>query len=421
MKKATVDRLDLLLEALRGRLEIPEDFVRLEADFEGGARIHAAQVTLAEAAAPSASGVDAPPAPVYRFVFPGGTTTGDAAHVLARLHELAVQYDAADIRLVERGGGRRLTAGPRGVSVLSLPSAPAVAASPSVPGASVTEPHEDESLVWAGSASDYRVPAAEAGPLLRELGFLDPGGRLRNDKLRKYNQTDRFVDRLDPVLRDLCAKHERVRVLDCACGKSYLSFVLNWYIREKLGHPCSFLGLDLSEGVVAASQARAQRLGYRNMAFRTEDLRAFAPTPAEAPHLVISLHACDVATDLAMAAGVHARADAIACVPCCQKELLSQDFRMPGLEGGLVAQGVLRARMADLLTDAMRVLLLSSAGYATTIVEYVSPLDTPKNLLVTSLRTGRPDPAAAAEYRRLVAQVGAGITLGHLIGGKGSP
>jgi SAM-dependent methyltransferase len=416
MKKATVDRLDLLLDALRGRLEAPEDFVRLEADFEGGARTHAARVTLAEAE----SAATATTAPIYRFVFPGGTTAGDAAHVLARLHELAVQYDAADIRLVERGGGRRLTAGPRGVSVLSLPAAPAVATAPSAPSVSA-EPHEDDAPAWAGSASDYRVPAAEAGPLLRELGFLDPGGRLRNDKLRKYNQTDRFVDRLDPVLRDLCAKHERVRVLDCACGKSYLSFVLNWYIREKLGHPCSFLGLDISEGVVAASQARAQRLGYRNMTFRTEDLRAYDPVPAEAPHLVISLHACDVATDLAMAAGVRARADAIACVPCCQKELLSQDFRMPGLEGGLVAQGVLRARMADLLTDAMRVLLLSSAGYATTIVEYVSPLDTPKNLLVTSLRTGRPDAAAAAEYRRLVAQVGAGITLGRLIGGKVSP
>jgi SAM-dependent methyltransferase len=419
MKKATVDQLDLLLSALRDRLENPEDFLRLEADFEGGTRAHAAVVTLADAG----SG-DAGTPPAYRFVFPGGTTTGDAGHVLARLHELAVQYDAAEIRLVERGGGRRLSAGPRGVSATTLPGAPA--AKPSAPGAPAvaspgTEPHEDESLSWAGTSTDYRVTAAEAGPLLRELGFLDPNGRLRNDKLRKYNQTDRFVDRLDPVLRDLCAKHERVRVLDCACGKSYLSFVLNWYIREKLGHPCSFLGLDLSEGVVAASQARAQRLGYRNMAFRTEDLRTYEPVAGEAPHLVISLHACDVATDLAMAAGVHARADAIACVPCCQKELLSQDFRMPGLEDGRVSQGVLRARMADLLTDAMRVLLLSSVGYATTIVEYVSPLDTPKNLLVTSLRTGRPDAAAAAEYRRLSAQVGAGITLGRLIGGKVSP
>jgi len=417
MKKSTVDQLDLLLSALRGRLEDPEDFVRLEADFESGARKHAAAVTLAGAGSPATG---APP--VYRFVFPGGTTTGDAAHVLARIREL--------IRLVERGGGRRLTAGPRGVTASSLPPAAAgrsgirpAGAPSSGPSASSSttasaDSHEDDAPGWAGPSSDYRVPAAEAGPLLRELGFLDPNGRLRNDKLRKYDQTDRFVDRLDPVLRDLCAKHERLRVLDCACGKSYLSFVLNWYIREKLGHPCSFLGLDISEGVVAASQARAQRLGYRNMEFRAEDLRTYAPSPAEAPHLVVSLHACDVATDLAMAAGVRARADAIACVPCCQKELLSQDYRMPGLEGGLVSQGVLRARMADLLTDAMRVLLLSAAGYATTVVEYVSPLDTPKNLLVTSLRTGRPDPAAAAEYRRLSSQLGAGITLARLIGGK---
>ena len=411
MKKATVDKLDILLEALRGRLADTEDFVALEGTFEGGTRKHKATVTLLSDGSPETG-------PLYRFTFPGGTTTGGAGHVLERLHDLALQYDSMEFRLMERGGGRHVEAGPRGVRTGTLEAIPTSPAALCRPGSDF---HEDDAAFWTGTPSDYRVTVAEAGPLLRELGFLDPTGRLRNDKLRKYNQTDRFVDRLDPVLRDLCRRHERILVLDCACGKSYLSFVLNWYIREKLGHPCRFLGLDLSEGVVAASRERAARLGYRNMEFRVQDLREFEPTADETPQLVISLHACDTATDLAMYTGVRARADAIACVPCCQKELNSQDFVMPGLEGGLVSQGVLRSRMADLLTDAMRVLLLSSVGYATTIVEYVSPLDTPKNLLVTALRTGRPDPAAAAEYRRLVKRTGAGITLGRLLDGKASP
>jgi hypothetical protein len=415
MKKVIADKLDVLLEALRSRLEEAEDFVSFEGVFEGGARRHTATIVLA-------AGESGGPGPLYRFTFPGGTTTGGAGHVLERLHELALQYDSAELRLMERGGGRFVSADARGVKTGSL-STTALHAIPSgLSGATAAAPrHGDDGALFAGAPVDYRVSVAEAGPLLRELGFLDPNGRLRNDKLRKYNQTDRFVDRLDPVLRDLCARHDRVLILDCACGKSYLSFVLNWYIREKLGHACRFLGLDLSEGVITASRERAARLGYRNMEFRVQDLNDYLLDPGETPQLVISLHACDTATDLAMFTGIRARADAIACVPCCQKELLSRDYRMPGLEGGLVSQGVLRARMADLLTDAMRVLLLSAAGYATTIVEYVSPLDTPKNLLVTSIRTGRPDPAAAKEYRNLVARTGAGITLGLLLDAEVGP
>jgi SAM-dependent methyltransferase len=415
MKKVIVDKLDVLLEALRDRLVAAEDFISLEGVFEGGTRRHTAVVALA-------AGASAESAPLYRFTFPGGTTTGDAGHVLERLHELALRYDSAELRLKERGGGRYLSADSRGVKTGNLPVEPSPSTTAGVPLPAVTAAkHGDDGPLFAGAPADARVSVAEAGPLLRELGFLDPNGRLRNDKLRKYNQTDRFVDRLDPVLRDLCARHDRILVLDCACGKSYLSFVLNWYIREKLGHPCRFLGLDLSEGVIAASRERAVRLGYRNMEFRVQDLNDYLLEPGDAPQFVISLHACDTATDLAMYTGIRARADAIACVPCCQKELLSQDYRMPGLEGGLVSQGVLRARMADLLTDAMRVLLLSAAGYATTLVEYVSPLDTPKNLLVTSIRTGRPDPAAAKEYRDLVARTGAGITLGMLLDAEVGP
>ena len=116
-----------------------------------------------------------------------------------------------------------------------------------------------------------------------------------------------------------------------------------------------------------------------------------------------SLHACDIATDLALAAALRARAKYIACVPCCHKELLDQ-YHLPGLEP-LTKYGVFKARFNDVLTDSMRALRLEAAGYKVSVVEYISPLDTPKNLLIRAVRTGQDNPRARQEYdavRRLL-------------------
>ena len=174
-------------------------------------------------------------------------------------------------------------------------------------------------------------------------------------------------------------------LLDCACGKSYLSFVMNYYIHEVLHRRCRVIGVDIKEHVIDESRAIAKRLGYHNMTFICADLRTYQPPKNVTA--VISLHACDIATDLALGTAIRAKAKYIACVPCCHKELLDQ-YTMPGLEP-LTKFGVFKARFNDVLTDSMRALKLEAEGYKVSVVEYISPLDTPKNLLIRATRTGK--------------------------------
>ena len=147
-------------------------------------------------------------------------------------------------------------------------------------------------------------------------------------------------------------------LLDCACGKSYLSFVMNYYIHEVLHRRCRVIGVDIKEHVIDESRAMAKRLGYHNMTFICADLRTYQPPKNVTA--VISLHACDIATDLALGTAIRAKAKYIACVPCCHKELLDQ-YTMPGLEP-LTKFGVFKARFNDVLTDSMRALKLEAEG-----------------------------------------------------------
>lgn len=267
----------------------------------------------------------------------------------------------------------------------------------------------------------YWIRVGEADALLQAIGIEDASGKLRTDKLRKYHQIDRFVELADPVLASLlaapAAAGQPLNVVDLACGKSYLSFVLNYYIREKLGKACNFSGVDYAAGVIESSNNLAARLGYRNMRFIQADLNLFK---TDGPiDLAISLHACDTATDLALAAAIRARSRAIIVVPCCQRELLANQFHLPVLAKSVMTSGILQARLADLLTDSLRLLLLRAAGYEATIIEYVSPLDTPKNLMIRAIDTGRPDRVAWQEYLSLQQTLGTTITLGRLLQDSG--
>ena len=138
------------------------------------------------------------------------------------------------------------------------------------------------------------------------------------------------------------------------------------------------------------------------MEFLTADLRTYQP-PKQVT-AVISLHACDIATDLALATAIRAQAKYIACVPCCHKELLDQ-YKLPELEP-LTKFGVFKARFNDVLTDSMRALKLEAEGYKVSVVEYISPLDTPKNLLIRATYTGQENAKAKKEYERVRAALG---------------
>lgn len=210
--------------------------------------------------------------------------------------------------------------------------------------------------------------------------------------IRKYNQIDHYVELVAPMFEQ--DDSDEIVLLDCACGKSYLSFVMNYYIHEVLHRRCRVIGVDIKEHVIDESRAMAKRLGYHQYDVH---LRGSADVPAAEKR-----HRCDFAARMRHCDrsgswhSYRAKAKYIACVPCCHKELLDQ-YTMPGLEP-LTKFGVFKARFNDVLTDSMRALKLEAEGYKVSVVEYISPLDTPKNLLIRATRTGKVNHRAKAEY-----------------------
>ncbi|MDK2799625.1 MAG: hypothetical protein PWQ70_1244 [Clostridiales bacterium] len=244
---------------------------------------------------------------------------------------------------------------------------------------------------------EYLIKVGQADDLLKEIGILTKEGKVKNDMIRKYNQIDHFVELMQGIIDEL-SDYDTITVLDCGCGKSYLTFVLNFYLKNILKKSCHFIGLDYSETVINASKKMAKNLGYANMEFHQTDIQHYVPDkPID---IVISLHACDTATDMALALGIRVNAKAIIAVPCCHRELLSQYDYEPFKP--IIKHGVLKARMADILTDGLRALKLESLGYKVSMVEYISPVETPKNLMIRAVKTQTENKRAAEEYKQLV-------------------
>ena len=243
---------------------------------------------------------------------------------------------------------------------------------------------------------NYLIKVGKADSLFKAIGIMSKDGKILNDKIRKYNQIDHYVELIDKEL-DSLPKDKNITILDCGCGKSYLTFVLNYYLTEVKKVACNFIGLDISEAVINSSKAIAQELGYRNMEFIAMDIKDYKPI--EKINMVMSLHACDTATDMALALGIKVKSDLIIAVPCCHKELLSQ-YNYDPLKG-ITKHGILKARIADALTDGMRGMMLEAKGYDVSIVEYISPLETPKNLMIRAQKTSKERPSLLKEYKSL--------------------
>ena len=391
MKNNIIEKMNLPLSLWQELLEQHADFIEIAINLRTGNREIAGNIELA-------AGSD------RHFIsrLPGETLQGSPSDVMAWLKERLLQYDSVILILRQHGKSQMLAADRKGVSFQPQFKDP------------VKQKATAAVNVHSYGASDkrqYRIKLDEAAGLLEVIGITDKNGKLKNDKYRKYQQIDRFVELAEPILNELMQDEGSLEVYDLACGKSYLSFVLNYYIREKLGRSCRITGIDISPQVVESSTAMADKLGWRNMSFYSQDLREFSP--ASPVSLCISLHACDIATDMALAAAVRAGSKAILAVPCCQRELLASDYKLDALAGSVMSSGILKARLADLITDGMRLLLLRSAGYDASVIEYISPLETPKNLMIRAVKTGKPDRQAWQEYKRLSKECGVEITMGR--------
>ena len=316
------------------------------------------------------------------FHFKGSQEELSFDELLNRIHQEASLYDALKLSYQERGHVTEVLADDKDVKVKNRELDPEQIASESSPVLNRT----------------YLINHQQARPLLTELDILTKDGKIKNDKIRKYSQIDHYVEILLNDLERFKDSKQPVHIVDCGCGKSYLSFVLNYYMTEVLKIKTTFTGIDISEQVIESSRQMANRLGYRNMTFVQGDIRHLMTK--QQPDIVMSLHACDTATDLALNFGIRNKADLIIAVPCCHAEMNRSYEYKPF--ASILKHGILKRRMADVLTDGIRCLILEQEGYDTTIREYISPLETPKNLLIKARRTGKRSERAEDELMSLI-------------------
>jgi SAM-dependent methyltransferase len=247
----------------------------------------------------------------------------------------------------------------------------------------------------ASRAHDRRkqhlLPEGTPVPYLVELGVMMSDGSVRKSRYDKYRQINRFLELVADVVPALRADGI-LRVVDFGCGKSYLTFALHHLLTTVYGREVDIVGLDLKSDVIDACSALAQRLELRGLRFAQGEIAGYRVD--EQVDLVVSLHACDTATDEALAQAVQWQAAAILAVPCCQKEAyrqISSTLLQP-----LLRHGLAKERFASLATDALRAQLLELAGYRAQLVEFVDFEHTPKNVLIRATR-GAP---AGSEARR---------------------
>jgi hypothetical protein len=240
----------------------------------------------------------------------------------------------------------------------------------------------------AHDRAKHRFVAPDA-PFLTALGVMDAQGRLVPAMARKWKQINRFVEVLDRALTDTALKCKaRIDVADFGSGKGYLTFAAHEHLSRALGLPVQVRGVELREDMVALCNAAVQRLGLSGLRFEQGDVREAAPQPID---IMIALHACDTATDHAIHLGVQAGASIIMCSPCCHKELRPQ-LLAPHPLRPVLKHGVHLGQQAEMLTDALRALLLEACGYEAQVFEFISLEHTAKNKMILAVRrpAGRP-------------------------------
>lgn len=229
----------------------------------------------------------------------------------------------------------------------------------------------------------YILDTDEVIPFLVDLGVQTKEGKIVDKKYKKYKQINRFLEFVKDVLPEL-PKDRPVKIIDFGCGKSYLTFAVYYYLHIMNGRDVEMIGLDLKKDVIAHCNRMAEKYEYASLHFLEGDISTY--DGADSADMVITLHACDVATDFALDKAVHWNAKVILSVPCCQHELNAQienDMLEP-----LLKYGILKERFAVLLTDALRANLLEQNGYEVQILEFIDMEHTPKNLLIRAVKRG---------------------------------
>ena len=261
-------------------------------------------------------------------------------------------------------------------------------------------------------------------PFLKDLGVMTEDGKIVRTKTDKFRQINRFLEFIEDILPRL-ERGRELTILDFGCGKSYLTFAMYHYLHELRGYDIRIIGLDLKKDVIDHCGKLADKYGYDKLTFLVGDIADY--DGVDRVDMVVTLHACDTATDYALAKAVGWGAEVILSVPCCQHELNARFEGGSGTERGECAAdlapvmdyGLLRERFAALATDGLRAKYLEREGYETQVLEFIDMEHTPKNILIRAVKTGRKNQRAAEEIKKCTEFLGAEPALGRLLDNKG--
>lgn len=270
------------------------------------------------------------------------------------------------------------------------------------------ECNEKKQSLSHNRTKEYIIKSGKPVEFLVDLGVMTKEGKIVHAKYDKFKQINRFLEFIEDILPNL-PKDREVSIIDFGCGKSYLTFAMYHYLAIMKGYDIRIIGLDLKEDVIAYCNQLRDRYGYKKLEFLQGDIESFEKVSHV--DMVVTLHACDTATDFAIDKAVRWGASVILSVPCCQHELNRQmhnEILQP-----IMQYGLLRERFCALATDGIRAQLLEMAGYRTQILEFIDMEHTPKNLLIRAVKTGK-RAKNKEEYERLRTFLGVEPTLERL-------
>lgn len=252
----------------------------------------------------------------------------------------------------------------------------------------------------------YIIQEGKPVAFMIDLGVMGQDGKIIRTRYDKFRQINRFLEYIEDILPKL-DKERELTIIDFGCGKSYLTFAMYYYLKELKGYNIRIIGLDLKADVIEHCNELRTRYGYDKLDFYVGDIATYKDV--DKVDMVVTLHACDIATDYALAKAVKWGAEVILSVPCCQHEAnrtIKSDILSPVMD-----YGILKERMAAIVTDAARAKLLTANGYDTQILEFIDMEHTPKNLLIRAVKGGKEDISAREKTKDMLEALNLELTI----------
>ena len=251
---------------------------------------------------------------------------------------------------------------------------------------------------------DLLLAEGKPDPYLQAIGFMTADGRIKADKQKKFRQINEFLKMIQETGELSKFTAPTVEVVDCGCGNAYLTFGVYHYLNHILGRQARMIGVDVRGDLLAKHRETARSLGWNDLTFENRAIADFVPTGP--PDITLALHACDTATDEALAQGIRWGSKLIISVPCCHHNLQEQIRHQgaPDLFRSVYRHGILAERQGDILTDSFRASILRIMGYQTEVLQFISPEHTAKNIMIRAILSNSPAPPQfVEEYKQMKA------------------